>query len=69
MSNEQAQGQTLNEVLIERQGMRLGQMATQIEALTIQLEQAMHLLRENGINFDGTRDVPVPQDNGEVAVV
>lgn len=74
MSNEQ-QGQTLSDVLIERQSMRLGQMATQIEALTIQLEHAINLLSENGINIDGTsrkedaNDVIRSSNGEEVAIV
>jgi len=54
MSNEQPQ-QTLNDVLIERQGMRLGQMATQIESLAIQVEHLTNILRMNGIDTDGSR--------------
>ena len=57
MSNEQPQ-QTLNDVLIERQGMRLGQMATQIESLAIQVEHLTNILRMNGFDTDGSRLEP-----------
>ena len=54
MSNDQPQ-QTLSDVLIERQSVRLGQMATQIESLMIQVEHLTNILQGHGINFDGTR--------------
>lgn len=69
MSNEQRE-MTYEQALIERQSARIGQMATQIEGLVIQLEQAQIHLNRLGYNLDGTPQMdveaePVQTGNGE----
>jgi hypothetical protein len=62
MSDEQPKSYA--DVLIERQSIRLGQMATQIESLIMQVEQANWHLAQAGLNPDGTPIIN-PNHNGE----
>lgn len=68
--SDESQSMTYDQALIERQSRRIGQMATQIESMIIQLEQAQIHLQRLGYNLDGTplMDVeaePVQTGNGE----